>query len=142
MALSVNLTGDWSGIQGNKRTTIANFDFDSSYPTGGETLTPANLGLRVIEHIDIFPQGGATFEYDYTNEKVLARFPGFTIEGAGSLTLDDYQLKGVGSTVATSIGLEASLSADTTHRFGIMPEAASTEDLSSITGVRVFAIGY
>ena len=44
--------------------------FDSSYATGGESLTAADLGLTVI-HLMIL--AGSSFyqgEYDYTNSKV------------------------------------------------------------------------
>ena len=33
-----------SGFQ-NKRANLMDVDFDSSYPTGGESLTPGDFGL-------------------------------------------------------------------------------------------------
>ena len=45
--------------------------FDDSYPTGGESLTAAMLGLSSIDFVDIPPSGGQVFQYDYTNSKVL-----------------------------------------------------------------------
>jgi hypothetical protein len=57
---------------GNRREHSATLAFDSSYPTGGESLTPANLSLHIIESIAIDPKSGYTFEFDYTNNKVKA----------------------------------------------------------------------
>ncbi len=36
---------------GNKRIVIADVTFDSSYPTGGESLTASDVGLRKIEAV-------------------------------------------------------------------------------------------
>lgn len=35
-------------VMGNKRVTTADVVFDSSYPTGGESVTPAQLGLSAV----------------------------------------------------------------------------------------------
>lgn len=60
-----------STIIGNMRLKIYDVTFDNSYPTGGESLTPADLGLNHIEAI--IAEGGAyNFGYDYTNEKLKA----------------------------------------------------------------------
>lgn len=72
MGLTVGLTGDWLESIGNKRAVVGTIAFDSSYPTGGESLTAANIGLGVIDHMTIEPKGGYVFEYDYANKKVLA----------------------------------------------------------------------
>lgn len=58
----------------------------SSYTTGGESLTPAALGLGMVDIILFEPPTNATpandavssLKYDYTNSKVL----GFDDEGA------------------------------------------------------------
>jgi hypothetical protein len=49
--------------------------FDSSYPTGGEPLTPADLGLSSILFLHATPASGYSFEYDFTNQKLIARTP-------------------------------------------------------------------
>ncbi len=51
---------------------IAMFDvaFDSSYVRGGESLTPANMGLERVDRITIEPVSGYSFEYDHTNNKI------------------------------------------------------------------------
>ena len=71
MALTVGLTGDWRISTGNRNESVGTIAFDSSYPTGGEALTAANVGLGVLDHITITSKGGYVFEYDYTNSKVL-----------------------------------------------------------------------
>ena len=138
MALTVTKSGDWSGMMGNLRYAKVTVAFDSSYPTGGESLTAADLGLKTIDFINIESKSGVTFEYDYTNNKILAYVPGMTpgADGAGSLL--DCPLSGVGSTTSQSVGV---VNASTATRFGVMLEVANTEDLSTLTGVRVFAIG-
>lgn len=86
MALTVSLTGDWMASAGSQRATNGTITFDSSYPTGGESLTAANVGLGSISFIE-FNQGssGYTFQYDYANSKVLVyRSAGFTPAGTNS----------------------------------------------------------
>ena len=60
-------------VFGNKRIVIATLTFDSSYPTGGESLTPAMVGLSSIDSVLCFPHQTATriATYDHTNAKVL-----------------------------------------------------------------------
>jgi hypothetical protein len=55
---------------GNKRMHTIATDFDSSYPTGGESLSPRDCGLSEIDHIQFEPAHGLSFEYDHTNNKV------------------------------------------------------------------------
>lgn len=50
--------------------------FDSSYATGGESLTPAMLGLTSIVFLDPNAAGGYFFVYDYANQKLLAYLSG------------------------------------------------------------------
>lgn len=53
---------------------VADITFDSSYPTGGESLTPQMLGLTVIDFINAPAKGGYSFEYDRTNKKLKALY--------------------------------------------------------------------
>lgn len=62
--------------------------FDSSYVAGGEALTAASLGLRVAQAVEVTPQSGYTFEYDYSNAKLQAwraGAPGTSTGVAGSV---------------------------------------------------------
>lgn len=93
MALTITRAGDWLGSAGNVRTSTVTIAFDSSYDSGGEALTAANLGLGVIEHVTIMPKGGYVFEYDYTNSKVIVYVEeavaagGPLVEASGDLSL-------------------------------------------------------
>ena len=83
VAIVVTIDADGFGLDGVKNTVTGSLAFDSSYPTGGESLTPPMVGLRHIEAIDVRPQAGFVFEYDYDNELLLAyRSAGFTPEGS------------------------------------------------------------
>ena len=43
---------------GNARQVVADLAGSSSYATGGDTLTPAALGLtQAIQHVDLIPTG-------------------------------------------------------------------------------------
>lgn len=128
-------------VIGDLLWVAADVTFDNSYPAGGEALTPANLGFTDIEpyaqivSLVATPSGGYNFEYDYANRKLKVRVPGVAIGAAGSATLDDYPLSGVGAT-ATSIGLKNDAASPV--RFGPQQEVADTLDLHTIT-VRILA---
>ena len=68
--MALTLSAVTPGQTGNRRTSQCVLAFDSSYPTGGEALTPGQVGLQVIESASIEPKGGYVFEYDYTNQKI------------------------------------------------------------------------
>lgn len=65
----VSLPQVWGGVQ----VRIYEVAFDSSYPTGGESLTPAMFGLNTIDFLLAEPAGGYTFEFDHANSKLIAR---------------------------------------------------------------------
>jgi hypothetical protein len=160
MALTVGLTGDWLGSQGNKRTSHGTLTFDSSYPTGGEPLTAANVGLGVIESIQFNPVSGYTFEYDHANEKVLVYV------GSGGVAAHDHDLRIMGGQAAATTNVAAHYATDIlgkeaatdaviagsaqATKGGVVPNTASAsgsgaevtaaEDLSSVV-VEFFAVG-
>lgn len=70
MALTVNRVGDWQKVAGGLRKSSVHVAFDSSYPTAGESFTPADVGLRVIDMILIEPTNGFYFEYDYGRQTI------------------------------------------------------------------------
>lgn len=59
-------------VFGNKRVVRALVTFDSSYPTGGESVTAANLQMQSIEMMIVAPRSGYVFDYNYDASKVLA----------------------------------------------------------------------
>lgn len=71
MALTV--TVDRRTREGNREVTYGTITFDDSYPTGGEAITAANVGLGTIEQLVVHPSStGHVFPYDYSAAKVLA----------------------------------------------------------------------
>lgn len=64
-------------VAGNKRVRVYDVTFDSVYPTGGESLTPADVGLnRILKCSDGTARNGTTgalpVTYDYANSKLIA----------------------------------------------------------------------
>ena len=61
---------------GTRKRTVTNVTLDTSYPTGGESVTASDLGLNKVEEarVDIIAVGGtvnvANAFYDLTNNKV------------------------------------------------------------------------
>lgn len=93
MALTVTRSGDWQSVYGHWRKSHVTVAFDSSYPTGGESLTPADFGLRVIDMILIEPKNGFEFEYDYTNSLVKV----FKAQSQGVINVDTSNTQNVGT---------------------------------------------
>lgn len=85
MAVAASFSGDWQTSLGNRRGVSATLTFSGTYTTGGESLTPANLGLGAIDVGSVLlnqGEDGYVFKYDYTNKKVLVyRSGGFTPAG-------------------------------------------------------------
>lgn len=73
MAATVSVTDRF--VQGNKQVRFGTVTFDSSYPTGGEAVTAAQLGLTKVQRVipTIKTIGGtvnvANVTYDATNSK-------------------------------------------------------------------------
>lgn len=67
---------------GNRKEVIATVAFDSSYPTGGESLAPSLLGFQAFDFVSFTNTGGYVFEFDHTNSKVLAYWVDTTTDGA------------------------------------------------------------
>lgn len=70
MALTV--TRETVTLAGNLYRVIGTLAFDSSYPTGGESLTAADIGLAQLRELELKPLSGYTFQWDKTNNKVKA----------------------------------------------------------------------
>lgn len=79
MALTVAKVAGADYTVSNKRVRVRTITFDSSYLTAGESLTPADVGLRVIDearsHGPFRVTDGTSsidVSYDHTNKKLLA----------------------------------------------------------------------
>lgn len=67
-----------SSVIGDHREFHGRITFDSSYPTGGEVLTPAEVGLTRIDHVQVSARGGTeVVVWDHVNSKLQI----FTADG-------------------------------------------------------------
>ena len=66
----VTITNEKWSMWGNKRAKIMDVAFDSSYVSGGESLTPSDVNMSTVEDVIILPKSGYAFEYDFTNQKI------------------------------------------------------------------------
>jgi hypothetical protein len=83
LAVTISLKQVW----GTRRVFLGTLAFDSSYPTGGEAL-PAGFekfNLAKVDYASIGPHEGFIFEYDATNDKVLAYFADYSTGTDGAL---------------------------------------------------------
>jgi len=74
---TTNTTSVTPFVVGDRRCTVTSVVFDSSYPTGGEPLTPAQLGLNTVSHaisqVKVAGTGAVTnVFYDVANKKLKA----------------------------------------------------------------------
>lgn len=137
MALTVAITRRVTA--GHQHIVSGTVAFDSSYPTGGESFTAADIGLRTMDMVMVHQTKGIVFEYDYTNSKILAYAQGALVGAAGAEILDDFPVTaGPGVTADTHLSLKAG---SATIGFGSLKQIANTNDLSTITGVRFVAFG-
>ena len=90
MAISLaKLSPSPDHVSGNKKIRYRTVTFDDSYPTAGESLTAANVGLKKIAHVTIsgLKNSGGTLgwmaAYDYTNSKILV-YTAAAVAGSGT----------------------------------------------------------
>ena len=74
MALTITTPGnamDVVGVPGNNKYVIKRIQFDSSYASGGESLTATQLGFDQIHIMLTAPEDNAfVAQYDYSGEKL------------------------------------------------------------------------
>lgn len=71
---------------GDRWIQILKVDYDASYPTGGESLTKAELGFgKAPDLVFAIPHKGFAFEYDKTNEKLKAFYADYDAVADGAL---------------------------------------------------------
>ena len=140
MALTVAISQNT--VFGDKNIVTGTLAFDSSYPTGGESLTAANLGLSILDFILIQTTKGLMFEYDYTNSLVLAYLMGVTTGASASATAGTTKgAKLVDSAAAQTAARLLGTTISTTYDLGFLKQVPNTTSLATITGVRFFAFG-
>lgn len=141
MALTVAINRSGNHYLGSMRMVVASIDLDSSYSSGGYTLTPSMLGLVTIIDFSTRNRAGVAFEYDYDNQKLKAFVPGVSVGVAGAATVDDMPINGLAGTSARSLSLDTG-AAGTSVRFGVELEVSNGTNLSTVTGVRIVVLGY
>ena len=113
-----------------------------TYPVGGIPLSVAKLGLaREVRSVQIVgAPDGFVYKWDHVNNKIQIYVQGVLVGAAGAVTMDDFPVTaGVGaSTISVSL---TNSGGSATHNFGALKQVPDTNDLSTITGVHVFAIG-
>lgn len=67
-----------ANVEGATVEVFQDVQFDSSYPTGGYALTPAQVGLTEIIYLDCGSLTGYIAHYDYANQKLLLYTSGGT----------------------------------------------------------------
>jgi hypothetical protein len=104
--LTVTLAGDWLSSIGSKRASTGTITFDDSYPTGGESLTPAMIGLGVIDSIHFnHGEDGYVFKYVHSTQKIMV----FRTLAAGTISKPTFSVQASGA-IGTDMGI--GLSAD------------------------------
>lgn len=68
---------------------IVDITFDTSYPTGGEALVPADVGFDSILQVSVDPTAGFVFTYDYVAETLQAFWVDTTVDGAAMAEVPD-----------------------------------------------------
>ncbi len=146
MALAI--TNQKTSVFGDKRTSKFDVAFDSSYPTGGESLSLSLIGLMEVDIVLISQKSGYVMEYDYTNSKILVyRMPAHAHDlvfkanaAANAVTMAANSLRNVsaGDLTVAGGGADGGIAAQAA---GALAEVSNTTDLSALTGVRILAIG-
>jgi hypothetical protein len=94
---------------GDRYMTVSKVDFDSSYPTGGEALTPQDLGFAAStdEQFHVLPttSGGYVVKYDHSGQKLLAYWVDTSVDGAAMAeVVNTTDLSGVTAVRVTAFG--------------------------------------
>jgi len=142
MAATITLSGDWLESVGSKRATNFSITGDSSYPTGGYAVTPAQVGLGVVDFWEFGNGSGYVLEYVVATGKVKfyvdgGNLPNVTVTGGQSagpaLQITPDSNAGVlGKTTATTRTIPGAT-------FGLvgvpssLVEVAATTNLSAVT---------
>lgn len=105
MALTVAVTE--RGQFGNKLMNRGTIAFDTSYPTGGESLTANQLGLRVVDSVHFEVEEGFKFDYVYGSALVLAFYADYSTGTDGALieVADMTDISSVGGVRFTATGV-------------------------------------
>ncbi len=93
--MSLTLSNKEDTVFGNKFITFLDLAFDNSYANGGEALDyTSDPGMSNVALVHIPSVKGYTFEYDYTNKKVLVfiNAPAIVYEEAHTVPATPFQI--------------------------------------------------
>ena len=124
-------------ISNNVGIITGKISFDSSYPTGGESLDLTDR-LQTVLCVMFENKSGYMFEYDYTNKKVKVYYPTKSQSSnlAATVTITGNTGDGDAGTYNVSFsGEKGEVDA------GAGEEVGNGTDLSSLTNVRFIAYG-
>lgn len=86
--MALTITPVSNNVVGAQRLNVINVAFDDSYPTGGEAITPADMGMRA--RIDaVVPMASSPYivEFDTAASKLVAYTAlGTEVTDTGNLT--------------------------------------------------------
>lgn len=95
MALTITKVNDF--VVGDRMCVIADVTFDSSYTTGGLSLTASNLGLFSLDIVDAtMARGSNDFAFDYTNNRLLAFSGASEVTNATNLSTVTSRIMAIG----------------------------------------------
>jgi len=106
--------------------------FDSSYPTGGESLSDISKYFKTLLFCFVEDNSGYSFTFDKTNNKVKAYAPVIVVAGSGTADANNSLIKVVTTIEVAGTG---------TAYQSAGAEVLNTTDLSGITAARFLAIG-
>lgn len=142
-----------STVIGNKRFKFVETTFDSSYPTGGESITAADFDLTSIDAVVVLGASGVAaagrfFQWDRANSKLLAynpvtahthTAPAFT--GGGTHTHVENTAGAYAQNAVTAAGTETgTVAAIAAATAGAATEVPNTTNLSTVV-VHLLVLG-
>lgn len=78
MGITVSVDSGFPQRMGKRKISVGSILMDNSYPTGGEAVTAANLGLTAIDNMSFGGgQKGLRFAFDKTASKIMVEIPSF-----------------------------------------------------------------
>ena len=125
-------------VWGGHKIQWFNVAFDSSYAAGGEAITKASRRFSTLDKVIIIPKDGYIFEYDLTNEKLLAFAPAppVVVDEQHTITNNQFTLNYPAAYImAASLGSTGAVSGVSIYYSG------ASVDNSSIAATSTFAWG-
>ena len=139
--MSLTISNTEKDVWGRSRIVFFDAAFDSSYPTNGEPLVAADIGLASITRLEVSGKNGYIFEYDYSGSLLKVLYPtanqGVVASGI-SVTSGAASATAVDSTTPT-VTIPAGFRSEVDHSIG--EEVEDTANLSALTGVKCIAYG-